>query len=124
MRDRGRPFSGCDNDPRQVVPANRAVKVAGDPRESALETEHAVERLLTNRQAAALLGIGVPTFYAMLKERQLPSAYYVRPYTPRWKASELLAAVGCMRGYPDQMKGHARRMKTIHPAKLEQETGR
>ena len=71
------------------------------------------ERLLNNRQAAALLGIAVPTFYAMLKARELPPAYYVRPYTPRWKASELLAAVERSRGYPDQMKGHARSAKIL-----------
>ena len=72
-----------------------------------------LEGLLTNRQSAALLGIGVPTFYAMLKDRQLPPAYYVRPYTPRWKASELLAALERTRGYPDQAKGHKRRAKVL-----------
>src|SRR5690242_20537267 len=93
--------ANSETGPRASVLAREA------PRDSAATGDASErEQLLTNREAAALLGVGVPTFYAMLKDRQLPPAYYVRPYTPRWRASELLAALEFSRGYPDQMKGH------------------
>jgi predicted DNA-binding transcriptional regulator AlpA len=63
--------------------------------------------LLTNRQAAAEMGVSLNTFYVMLRERKAPPAYYVRPKAPRWLRSELRAAKeGLPRGYPDQMKAN------------------
>ena len=58
------------------------VTPTSDPSEPQLrETvsgDAAHDPLLTNRQAAAEIGVSVPTFYVMLKERQLPAAIYVR----------------------------------------------
>ena len=66
---------------------------------AAIGDESERERLLTNREAAALLGVGVPTFYAMLKDRQLPPAYSCGPIRhgggPRscWPLSNFRAAI-------------------------------
>lgn len=94
------------------------VTPTSDPSEPQLrETvsgDAAHDPLLTNRQAAAEIGVSVPTFYVMLKERQLPAAIYVRSNAPRWRRSELRTAVADLpRGYPDEMKGSARRRDVL-----------
>lgn len=49
--------------------------------------------LLTVREAAAERGIAVSTFWRDLKRGLLPAAFYVTPRSPRWRRSELRAAI-------------------------------
>jgi predicted DNA-binding transcriptional regulator AlpA len=49
--------------------------------------------LLTARQAAAELGIGVSTFWRDVHRERLPRPYYVAPRAPRWRRSEVLAVL-------------------------------
>jgi predicted DNA-binding transcriptional regulator AlpA len=70
--------------------------------------------LLTNRQSAEHLNVGLATFYNLLKQRLLPPPIYVRPNTPRWVASELDAAIARLpRAYPDEWKVSARRREVL-----------
>ena len=60
--------------------------------------------LLTAAKAAAELGIGVSTFWRDVLKAQLPAPYYITPKAPRWRRSELLAAVAA---HPRQATGKA-----------------
>jgi predicted DNA-binding transcriptional regulator AlpA len=53
--------------------------------------------LLPAREAAAELGIGLSTFWRDVAAGRLPVAYYVTPKAPRWRRSELRAAVDACR---------------------------
>ena len=48
--------------------------------------------LLTAKQVAAELGIGVSTFWRDVHHRRWPAPYYVAPKAPRWLRSEIRAA--------------------------------
>jgi predicted DNA-binding transcriptional regulator AlpA len=49
--------------------------------------------LLTADEAAAETGRALSTFWRDVKRRTLPAPYYVTPRAPRWRRSELRAAV-------------------------------
>ena len=49
--------------------------------------------LLTARQAAAELGKGLSTFWRDVRSGQVPKPYYVSERSPRWRRSELKAAI-------------------------------
>jgi predicted DNA-binding transcriptional regulator AlpA len=49
--------------------------------------------LLTAEEAAAETGRARSTFWRDIKRGTLPPAYYVTPRAPRWRLSELRAAV-------------------------------
>lgn len=53
----------------------------------------AVDPLLTAAEAAAETGRALSTFWRDVKRGTLPPAYYVTPRSPRWRMSELRAAV-------------------------------
>jgi predicted DNA-binding transcriptional regulator AlpA len=53
----------------------------------------ATDPLLTAEEAAAETGRAVSTFWRDVKRGILPAAYYVTPRAPRWRQSELRAAV-------------------------------
>lgn len=61
------------------------------------------DRLLTPRQAAALLAIGTRTLYRWVRAGLLPAPVRLGPTgkTPRWRESDILAYI--------EAKGHARR---------------
>jgi predicted DNA-binding transcriptional regulator AlpA len=49
--------------------------------------------LLTAREAAAERRQGLSTFWRDVRAGLVPAAYYVGPKTPRWRRSELRAAL-------------------------------
>ena len=53
--------------------------------------------LLTAREAAAETGRALSTFWRDVKNGLLPQPYRVLPRTPRWRRSELRAAVNACR---------------------------
>jgi predicted DNA-binding transcriptional regulator AlpA len=53
----------------------------------------AADPLLTAEEAAAETGRALSTFWRDVKRGTLPPAYYVTPRSPRWRMSELRAAV-------------------------------
>jgi len=53
----------------------------------------APDPLLTAEEAAAETGRALSTFWRDVKRGNLPPAYYVTPRSPRWRMSELRAAV-------------------------------
>lgn len=54
--------------------------------------------LLTAAESAAETGRGLSTFWRDVRAGRLPVAYYVTPKAPRWRRSELRAAVDACRG--------------------------
>jgi predicted DNA-binding transcriptional regulator AlpA len=53
--------------------------------------------LLDARESAAETGRGVSTFWRDVRNGRLPPAYYITPKCPRWRRSELRAAVAATR---------------------------
>ncbi len=53
--------------------------------------------LLTPREAAAERGQAISTFWRDVKLGRVPAAIYVNPKSPRWRRSELLAALEACR---------------------------
>lgn len=53
--------------------------------------------LLTAAESAAETGRGLSTFWRDVSAGRLPPAYYVTARTPRWRRSELRAAVDACR---------------------------
>jgi predicted DNA-binding transcriptional regulator AlpA len=53
--------------------------------------------LLTAREAAAERGQALSTFWRDVKAGRVPAAIYVSPRCPRWRRSELLAALEALR---------------------------
>jgi predicted DNA-binding transcriptional regulator AlpA len=54
--------------------------------------------LLTAQESAIETGRGRSTFWRDVRAGLLPPAYYVTPRNPRWRRSELRAAVAACRG--------------------------
>jgi predicted DNA-binding transcriptional regulator AlpA len=53
--------------------------------------------LLTAAESATEAGIGLSTFWRDVRAGRLPPAYRVTPRSPRWRRSELRAAVDACR---------------------------
>ena len=67
---------------KMVLRANRAERRASVP-----------DPLLTAEESAAETGRAISTFWRDVKRGLLPAPYYVTPRSPRWRQSELRAAV-------------------------------
>lgn len=72
---------------------------ADTPRRAAMRANRAEARalahdpLLTAEEAAAETGRALSTFWRDVKRGTLPPPYYVTPRAPRWRRSELWAAI-------------------------------
>jgi predicted DNA-binding transcriptional regulator AlpA len=53
--------------------------------------------LLDARESAAEVALGLSTFWRDVRNGRLPPAYYITPKCPRWRRSELRAAVAATR---------------------------
>lgn len=53
--------------------------------------------LLTAAEAAMETGRGLSTFWRDVRASRLPAAFYILPHCPRWRRSELRAAVEACR---------------------------
>ncbi len=56
--------------------------------------------LLTAREAALERRQGLSTFWRDVRAGAVPLAYYVGPKSPRWRRSELRAAIAATRATP------------------------
>ncbi len=58
------------------------------------------DAMLNAAQAAEESGISLPSFWKMVAAGRLPQPYYSAPRAPRWRRSELLAAIEATRALP------------------------
>jgi predicted DNA-binding transcriptional regulator AlpA len=79
-------------EPVQPITPQSDRKAARRARRAELRTT-AVDPLLTADEAAVETGRAVSTFGRDVKRGSVPAPYYVTPRAPRWRQSELQAAV-------------------------------
>jgi predicted DNA-binding transcriptional regulator AlpA len=71
--------------------------VATQPRPRRKPTYVCDDPLLNARESAAETGRALSTFWRDVRAGRVPPAYYVTPRCPRWRRSELRAAVDACR---------------------------
>lgn len=64
--------------------------------------------LLPADHAAAEAGLSLPAFWKAVAAERLPRPLYPAPRAPRWRRSELLAALEVTRALPSQAKAMRR----------------
>jgi predicted DNA-binding transcriptional regulator AlpA len=67
--------------------------------------------LLIKRNAAREIGVSIPTFDRCVAQGWLPAPVYPAPRAPRWRRSELLAALEKTRALPREAKERRRQKK-------------
>ena len=72
--------------------------------------------LLTADQAAVETGLSLPGFWRAVAEKRLPAPFYPASRAPRWRLSELRAALEATRMLPCDAKG-ARRQRKLAEAR-------
>ena len=60
--------------------------------------------LLDARRAAQEVGLSLPGFWKAVQERRLPAPLYPAARAPRWRQSELRAALEKTRALPSEQK--------------------
>ncbi|MGY4802849.1 helix-turn-helix transcriptional regulator [Teichococcus aerofrigidensis] len=55
---------------------------------------------LSAAEAKSVVGVSLSTFWAGVRTGRFPQPYYPSPKSPRWKRSELLAALEATRAAP------------------------
>ena len=60
--------------------------------------------LLTAEQSASEVGLSLPSFWKSVADRRLPAPFYPASRAPRWRRSELLAALEQTRALPAVQK--------------------
>lgn len=68
--------------------------------------------VLTAESAAAEVGLSLPAFWRAVGVGRLPAPFYPAPRAPRWRRSELLAALEATRALPREAM-EARRQARI-----------
>jgi predicted DNA-binding transcriptional regulator AlpA len=69
------------------------------PRPSRLD---AADPLLTAHESAAEAGCSIAAWWRGVRAEYLPAPYYVAPTLPRWRRSEIKAAVEALRARPSE----------------------
>lgn len=82
--------------PVPLTPGQRDRKAARRARRAQLRAT-APDPLLMAEEAAAETGRALSTFWGDVKRGVLPAPFYVTPRAPRWRQSELRAAVDATR---------------------------
>jgi predicted DNA-binding transcriptional regulator AlpA len=70
------------------------------------------DALISAESAATETGLSLPAFWKMVAAGRLPRPYYPAPRAPRWRRSELLAALEATRALPREARA-ARRAARI-----------
>jgi predicted DNA-binding transcriptional regulator AlpA len=65
-------------------------------------SQSAPDPLLTAEDAAKEVGLSMPAFWRAVAALRLPSPFYPAPRAPRWRASELRAALEATRALPSE----------------------
>jgi predicted DNA-binding transcriptional regulator AlpA len=68
--------------------------------------------LLSAESAAAEVNLALPTFYKQVAAGRFPAPVYSAPRAPRWRRSELIAALEVTRALPSEARA-ARRAARI-----------
>lgn len=71
--------------------------------------------LLTAEAAAAEVGLSLPAFWRAVASGRLPSPLYPAPRAPRWRRSELQAALDATRALPAHAKEARRQVRLAAP---------
>lgn len=73
--------------------------------------------LLTAEQSAAEVGLSLPAFWKAVAAQRLPAPMYPAARAPRWRRSELLAALESTRALPavQKMARRAARFQAAAP---------
>jgi predicted DNA-binding transcriptional regulator AlpA len=58
------------------------------------------DQLLVAKQSAEEVGLSLPTFWRAVRDGRLPAPFYPAPRAPRWRRSELRAALEALRLRP------------------------
>jgi len=66
------------------------------------------DALLSAESAAAETGLSLPAFWKMVEAGRLPRPYYPAPRAPRWRRSELIAALEATRALPREARAARR----------------
>jgi predicted DNA-binding transcriptional regulator AlpA len=74
------------------------------------------DRLLTAREAAEAVGLSLAGLWRGVAAGRLPCPVYPLPKSPRWRASELLAAVEATRALPREAAARRRSAKMADAA--------
>jgi predicted DNA-binding transcriptional regulator AlpA len=74
------------------------------------------DRLLTAREAAEAVGLSLAGLWRGVAAGRLPCPVYPLPKSPRWRASELLAAVEATRALPREQMARRRATKVAGAA--------
>jgi predicted DNA-binding transcriptional regulator AlpA len=72
------------------------------------------DRLLTSREAAAEASLSLAAFWKSVSDRRLPAPLYPASRCPRWRLSELRAALAATRMWPAQAKQVRRAARNSH----------
>jgi predicted DNA-binding transcriptional regulator AlpA len=72
--------------------------------------------LLIAEDAAAEVGLSIPAFWRAVSSGRLPSPLYPAPRAPRWRRSELHAALEATRALPAEAKAARRAAKIARAA--------
>lgn len=67
--------------------------------------------MLPAETAAAEVGLSLPAFWRSVAAGRLPKPLYPAPRAPRWRRSELLAALDATRALPAEAKAARRAAK-------------
>jgi predicted DNA-binding transcriptional regulator AlpA len=62
------------------------------------------DAMLTAAQAAEEAAISLPALWKMVAAGRLPPPYYPAPRAPRWRRSELIAAIEATRALPREAR--------------------
>lgn len=92
-------FGGADMDETSLNPANDRLAARARRKPQYV----CDDPLLTASEAAAETGRGLSTFWRDVRAGLLPLAHYVTPRAPRWRRSELRAAVDACRAPAKQV---------------------
>lgn len=74
------------------------------PRRTSVRTGDPEDPLLTARQSADDLNISMAALWKGVADGRLPAPFYVLPRAPRWRRSELRAALEANRMLPSEAK--------------------
>jgi predicted DNA-binding transcriptional regulator AlpA len=69
------------------------------------------DHFLTAREAAEKVGLSIAAFWRGVAAGRLPSPVYPAPKAPRWRASELVAALEATRALPREQMARRRAAK-------------
>lgn len=72
---------------------------------------HSEDPLVTAEEGAAQVGLSLSAFWRAVASQRLPAPFYPLPRAPRWRVSELRAALEATRALPSEAMATRRAAK-------------